>query len=76
VWIGSVEIFFLFFIGAFTRRLTDAGFFRPLAIVGSVFVVLGTLVTSACTQYWQILLAQGVCVWVWATAASSARPLL
>ncbi|KAJ4252908.1 hypothetical protein NW762_010814 [Fusarium torreyae] len=61
-WIGSLEIFFLFFIGAFTGRLTDAGYFRPVAIVGSVLLVLGTMLASICTQYWQFLLAQGVCV--------------
>ncbi|KXH53843.1 riboflavin transporter MCH5 [Colletotrichum salicis] len=32
------------------------------ATVGSVLVVAGTLSASACTQYWQLLLAQGVCV--------------
>lgn len=61
-WIGSIEVFFLFFIGTFTGRLTDAGFFLPITILGSILVVLGTLVTSACTQYWQVFLAQGVCV--------------
>ncbi|OHE95662.1 riboflavin transporter MCH5 [Colletotrichum orchidophilum] len=61
-WIGSIEIFLLFFIGAFTGRLTDAGYFRTVAMVGSFLVVAGTLTTSACTQYWQFLLAQGVCV--------------
>ncbi|KAL2879184.1 hypothetical protein SGCOL_005609 [Colletotrichum sp. CLE4] len=61
-WIGSIDIFFLFFIGTFTGRLTDAGYFRSVAIVGSVLVVAGTLSASACTQYWQLLLAQGVCV--------------
>ncbi|KAM5344432.1 hypothetical protein ACJ41O_012968 [Fusarium nematophilum] len=61
-WIGSIEIFLLFFIGPFTGRLTDAGYYRPVAATGSVLVVAGTLATSACTQYWQILLAQGVCV--------------
>ncbi|EXF80340.1 riboflavin transporter MCH5 [Colletotrichum fioriniae PJ7] len=61
-WIGSVEIFLLFFIGTFTGRLTDAGYFRPVATAGSVLVVAGTLAASACTQYWQLLLAQGVCV--------------
>ncbi|CAH0057872.1 unnamed protein product [Clonostachys solani] len=61
-WIGSIEIFFLFSIGTFTGRLTDAGFFRPIAILGAVLVVTGTLVTSACTQYWHIFFAQGVCV--------------
>ncbi|KAK1640120.1 riboflavin transporter MCH5 [Colletotrichum phormii] len=61
-WIGSIDIFFLFFIGTFTGRLTDAGYFRSVATVGSVLVVAGTLSASACTQYWQLLLAQGVCV--------------
>ncbi|KAK7441910.1 riboflavin transporter MCH5 [Colletotrichum acutatum] len=61
-WIGSVEIFLLFFIGTFTGRLTDAGYFRPVATAGSVLVVAGTLAASACTRYWQLLLAQGICV--------------
>lgn len=61
-WIGSIEVFFLFFIGTFTGRLTDAGFFLPITILGSILVVAGTLVTSVCTQYWQVFLAQGVCV--------------
>lgn len=61
-WIGSIEVFLLFFIGTFTGRLTDAGFFLPISILGSILVVAGTLITSACTQYWQVFLAQGVCV--------------
>ncbi|KAF4995572.1 hypothetical protein FDECE_12771 [Fusarium decemcellulare] len=61
-WIGSFEIFLLFFIGTFTGRLTDAGLLYPVVIVGSILVVVGTFATSACTQYWQIFLAQGVCV--------------
>lgn len=61
-WIGSINVFLLFFIGTFTGRLTDAGFFRPLSISGAILTVTGTLTTSACTKYWQIFLAQGVCV--------------
>jgi len=61
-WIGSIEIFFLFFIGAFTGRLTDAGYFRLVATIGSVLVVLGTMATSVSTQYWQVFLSQGVCL--------------
>ncbi|KAH0433851.1 major facilitator superfamily transporter [Colletotrichum camelliae] len=61
-WIGSFETFLLFFIGSFTGRLTDAGLFRPVALVGSVLVVLGSIATSFSTQYWQIFLSQGVCV--------------
>ncbi|KAF3801404.1 Leporins efflux protein lepC [Colletotrichum gloeosporioides] len=61
-WIGSINVFLLFFIGTFTGRLTDAGFFRPLSISGAILTVTGTLATSACRQYWQIFLAQGICV--------------
>lgn len=61
-WIGSFEIFLLFFIGTFTGRLTDAGFFRPVMITGVALVTLGIFATSACTQYWQLFLAQGVCL--------------
>lgn len=61
-WIGSVEIFLLFFIGTITGRLTDAGFFRALFLTGGVLIVGGALATSASSQYWQIFLAQGVCV--------------
>lgn len=43
-------------------RLTDAGFFRPLFLAGSALIVGGALATSASSQYWQVLLAQGVCV--------------
>lgn len=61
-WIGSVEIFLLLFVGALTGRLTDAGYFRFIATLGSVLIVAGTMAASACTQYWRIFLAQGVCV--------------
>ncbi|KAF5520562.1 Aspyridones efflux protein apdF [Colletotrichum aenigma] len=61
-WIGSIQIFLLFFIGTFTGRLTDAGLFRPVALVGSILVVLGSIATSFSTQYWQIFLFQGVYV--------------
>ncbi|TEA12153.1 MFS transporter asaE [Colletotrichum sidae] len=61
-WIGSFEVFLLFFVGAFTGRLTDAGYFRPLFIIGFLLVVLGMIATSFCTQYWQFFLAQGICM--------------
>lgn len=61
-WIGSIQVFLLFFIGTFTGRLTDAGYFRPTILVGSTFQILGIFATSACTEYWQIFLAQGVCM--------------
>lgn len=60
-WVGSIQVFLLFFIGTFTGRLTDAGYFRPVFFVGSFLCVLGLFMTSLSTQYWQLFLAQGVC---------------
>ncbi|KAI1370989.1 MFS general substrate transporter [Hypoxylon crocopeplum] len=63
-WIGSIQVFLTFFIGTFTGRMTDAGFFRPVLICGAVFMTVGIFTTSAATQYWQLLLSQGVCMGV------------
>ncbi|KAK0649332.1 major facilitator superfamily domain-containing protein [Cercophora newfieldiana] len=62
-WIGSFQIFLLFFIGALTGRLTDAGFFRAVFLVGTVLQLLGIFSSSfAGGSYWQLFLAQGVCM--------------
>jgi predicted MFS family arabinose efflux permease len=60
-WVGSVQIFLLFFIGTFSGRATDAGFFKVSFITGSVLQLVGIFTTSVCTKYWQLFLAQGVC---------------
>ncbi|KAJ6017825.1 major facilitator superfamily domain-containing protein [Penicillium sp. IBT 35674x] len=51
-WVGSVQIFLIFFIGTFSGRALDAGFFYHL---------LGVFMTSLATRYWQLFLAQGIC---------------
>ena len=61
-WIGSIEIFLLFFVGALAGRLTDAGYFHHMMVLGSFLVVIGTMTTSVSRQYWQLILSQGVCV--------------
>ncbi|KAL2129356.1 hypothetical protein VTI74DRAFT_7905 [Chaetomium olivicolor] len=58
-WIGSIQIFLLFFVGALTGRLTDAGYFRHVFALGVAFQILGIFTTSAATQYWQLLPTQG-----------------
>jgi MFS family permease len=60
-WIGSMQVFLLFFIGTFTGRLTDAGYFRLVFLFGSLLNLLGLFMASLSTQYWQLFLAQGVC---------------
>ncbi|KAI2469146.1 MFS general substrate transporter [Annulohypoxylon bovei var. microspora] len=63
-WIGSIQVFLTFFIGTFAGRMTDAGFFRPVLVVGTAFMTLGIFTTSVSTQYWQLLLSQGLCMGV------------
>jgi MFS family permease len=60
-WVGSLAVFFLFFTGIISGRLTDAGYFRITTIIGAFLVVFGTFMTSLSQTYWQILLAQGLC---------------
>ena len=61
-WIGSLQVFLLFFIGTVSGRATDAGYFRHTFVVGSTFLLIGMFTTSICKEYWQFVLAQGVCV--------------
>jgi hypothetical protein len=59
-WIGSIQVFLTFFIGAFSGRLLDAGLFVPTLFVGGVLQLLGIFMTSLSTKWWQLLLSQGV----------------
>lgn len=61
-WIGSVQIFLLFFIGTISGRLTDSGYFRPILLAGSIFQILGIFTASVSETYWQVFLAQGICM--------------
>ncbi|KAF9697881.1 hypothetical protein EKO04_004334 [Ascochyta lentis] len=61
-WIGSIQVFFLFGIGAFTGRATDAGLFRPVYIAGAVFQLVGVFTMAESTKLWQLFLSQGVCL--------------
>jgi predicted MFS family arabinose efflux permease len=42
--------------------LYDAGYFRLLIVTGSFLIAFGFIMTSLCTQYWQVLFAQGICI--------------
>jgi len=59
-WIGSVQNFLTFFLGAGSGRLLDAGYFTPCFLVGSIIQVLGIFFMSLSTNYWQLMLSQGV----------------
>ncbi|KAI4861048.1 MFS general substrate transporter [Hypoxylon rubiginosum] len=59
-WIGSVQIWFCLIISVFVGRLLDAGLFLPTFLVGAVIQVLGMFLMSISTQYWSLMLTQGV----------------
>ncbi|PWI76356.1 MFS monocarboxylate transporter [Purpureocillium lilacinum] len=61
-WIGSLNVFLLFFVGTLTGRLVDAGYFRLVFLTGTALLAVGIFTISACTTYWQFLLAQGLCL--------------
>lgn len=59
-WIGSCQVFLDFALCIISGRLADAGYIRSTIGAGVSLVVFGTFMTSLCTKYWQIFLAQGV----------------
>ncbi|KAE8375301.1 major facilitator superfamily domain-containing protein [Aspergillus bertholletiae] len=59
-WVGSIQIFLLFFIGTFSGRATDAGYFKVTLVLGAVLELFCIFMTSLSTKYWQLFLAQGV----------------
>lgn len=59
-WIGSAQVFLTLALGTLSGRLADAGYSRHAVLIGSLVIVTGTLLTSFCAQYWQILLVQGI----------------
>ncbi|KFY04233.1 hypothetical protein O988_00909 [Pseudogymnoascus sp. VKM F-3808] len=61
-WIGSIQCFLLQFSGLIAGPIYDRGYLRLLLFTGSFLVVLGFMMLSMCTEYWQALLAQGFCV--------------
>ncbi|KAF9885959.1 hypothetical protein FE257_012134 [Aspergillus nanangensis] len=60
-WIISIQVFLLSFIGSFSGRLMDAGYYRYCLIGGFTFQTVGIFMISLCRHYWQVFLAQGVC---------------
>lgn len=60
-WIGSIQLFLTFFIGAFIGRYADAGFLRVILLCGTFMIALGAFAASFATQYWHLLLSQGLC---------------
>ncbi|WWC89326.1 uncharacterized protein L201_004247 [Kwoniella dendrophila CBS 6074] len=59
-WVGSVQLFFQFALGAVTGPLFDRGYFYHLMFTGTVLYVICIFMTSLCKEFWQTMLAQGL----------------
>ncbi|KAI8309488.1 Fujikurins efflux protein [Colletotrichum sp. SAR11_59] len=60
-WIPSLQIFFMMAMGPVIGTLYDNYGPRWLIFGGTILHVFGLMMTSLATQYYQILLAQGIC---------------
>lgn len=60
--IGSVQSFLMVFMGFVAGPIFDNGYFSYLLRLGSLLVLVGTITQGLSTEYWQLLLSQGVCV--------------
>jgi MFS family permease len=60
-WIGTIELFFNFFIAIFSGPAMDAGYYKYTLVSGVSLQLIAVFTTSVCTKYWQLFLAQGVC---------------
>lgn len=61
-WIGAIQAFLLLIIGVATGPVYDAGYLRTLLLLGSFLTIFGMMMLSIATDYWQVMLAQALCV--------------
>lgn len=61
-WIGAIQSCMLLAIGFVAGPFYDRGYLRTLLLVGTFGVVFGHMMLSISSTYWEVLLAQGLCV--------------
>ncbi|CAG9990986.1 unnamed protein product [Clonostachys byssicola] len=59
-WIGSLQAWLTFSTGAISGWLLDAGYLTVALIAGAILQLLGIFLMSVSTQYWQLVLTQGI----------------
>lgn len=59
-WIGSIQYALVFLPGLIAGRLCDLGYFKRTLFISSVILVVATVLTAECKEYWQLLLCQGL----------------
>ncbi|KAL8827361.1 MAG: hypothetical protein Q9191_003233 [Dirinaria sp. TL-2023a] len=60
-WIGTTQSFLLMATGIFAGPVFDLGYHRTLLFLGGFLTIFGFMMTSLATEYYQVLLAQGIC---------------
>lgn len=68
-WIGSIQGFLVVNGSLIVGPLIDMGYARHVVLSGCVILTFGMMMTSLGTQYYQILLAQGIVVGVGCSCA-------
>jgi len=61
-WIGSVQIALSYGIAVWVGRLFDNGWFALPAACASLALVILTILTGQCTEFWHFLLCQGFAI--------------
>lgn len=61
-WIGSTQVFLVFFLGLPTGKAFDEGYLRPLLLTGSAIYIFSYFMLSFAKphHFYQVFLAQGV----------------
>jgi MFS family permease len=59
-WIGALATLLLVCAGAFAGPLFDRGYLRAVLVCGCILLVFSLEMLSLCTEYYQIILAQGL----------------
>jgi MFS family permease len=59
-WIGSIHIFFVYFLGTFSGWALDRGYYKRLLFVGSALQIIGLLVAGFSKTWWMTFLFHGV----------------
>ncbi|KAL3496378.1 major facilitator superfamily domain-containing protein [Aspergillus germanicus] len=60
-WVGTIQSWLLIIGGLIAGPLFDMGYYRSMIVVGSFLSVFGIMMLSLATEYYQILLSQGIC---------------
>lgn len=59
-WIGTVSTFLLISGGVLSGPFFDLGYFRTMLFAGAIIETLAVFMTSLCSEYYQLFLAQGI----------------